>query len=84
MTQASSYPATLPSLKIIDQRLKDFVRLHHLGLSRTINYQIGQLNSTISIKNFSKQLSVFKLTTNQVGRFLNIQYKCVSLLYLYV
>ena len=45
MTQSSSCPSTmLSSLEIIDQRLKEFVRLHHLDLLRTINYQMNKLN----------------------------------------
>ena len=44
MTQLKSCPSTLPhSLEIIDQKLKEFVRLHHLDLLRTINYQIMQI-----------------------------------------
>ena len=66
LTQSSTCPSTLLPLEIIDQRLKEFVRLHHLDLLRTINYQISKLNSNILIKKFSKQLSTFHLTTKQV------------------
>jgi hypothetical protein len=66
MAQTSTCPSTLPPLEIIDQRLKEFVRLHHLDLLRTINYQIFKLNSNILIKKFSKQLSTFRLTAKQV------------------
>jgi hypothetical protein len=66
MAQSSTCPSTLPTLKIMDQRLKEFVRLHHLDLLRTINYQISKLNSNILIKKFSKQLSTFRLTEKQV------------------
>jgi hypothetical protein len=55
-----------PVQEIIDQRLKEFVRLHHFDLLRTINYQISKLNSNIHIKNLSKQLSSFHLTVKQV------------------
>jgi hypothetical protein len=48
-TQSTSYPLTLPRLEIIDSRLKQFVRLHHLDLLRKINYQIFKLNSNIYI-----------------------------------
>ena len=32
IVQSASYPLTLLPLNIIDQRLKEFVRLHHLDL----------------------------------------------------
>ena len=64
--QLSSYPRVLPSLEIIDQQLKEFVRLHHCDLLRKVNYQIAQLNTTILIHRFSQQLSSFNLTTTQV------------------
>jgi hypothetical protein len=64
--QSSTCPSTLHALEIIDQKLKEFVRLHHLDLLRTINYQISKLNGNILIKKFSKQLSTFRLTTKQV------------------
>ncbi len=70
LAQSSMCPSTLPSLEIIDQRLKEFVRLHHLDLQRTINYQISVLNSNITIKKFSKQLSTFHLTPKQVRIFI--------------
>ena len=56
-------------LEIIDSRLKEFVRLHHLDLLRKINYQISKLNSNIHIEKFSKQLSSFHLTAKQVRTF---------------
>ncbi len=39
MAQSTVCPSTLPSLEIIDQKLKEFVRLHHLDLIRTIDYE---------------------------------------------
>ncbi len=67
MTQSTSCPSTLPhSLEIIDSKLKEFVRLHHFDLLRTVNYQIYKLNSHIHITKLSKQLSSFRLTTKQV------------------
>ena len=54
IVQSASYPLTLLPLNIIDQRLKEFVRLHHLDLLRTINYGIGKLNDTIHINRLSK------------------------------
>ncbi len=76
MTQSTSYPSTLSTLEIIDPKLKEFVRLHHFDLSRTINYQICKLNSNIHITKLSKQLSSFHLTTQQIiVVFIEILYK---------
>ncbi len=52
LTQSTTCPSTLPPLTIIDQRLKQFVRLHNLDLLRTTNYQISKLNTMILIKTF--------------------------------
>jgi hypothetical protein len=82
MAQSSSCPVTLLPLKIIDQKLKEFVHLHHLDLLRAINYQIGKLNSKIYIKQFSEQLASFRLTMKQVLlKIIEILYIFVSLLY---
>ncbi len=72
MAQSGTCPSTLPPLEIIDPRLKEFVRLHHLDLLRTINYQISKLNSNILIKKFSKQLSTYRLTPKQVRIFIEL------------
>ena len=64
--QLTTCPSTLYSLEMIDQRLKDFVRLHHIDLSRTINYQVNKLHNHIHINKLSKQLFSFPLTTKQV------------------
>ena len=66
IAQSALCPSTLPRLEITDSKLQEFVRLHHLDLSRTIHYQIGKLNTNINIKKFSKQLSLFHLMTKQV------------------
>ncbi len=76
MTQSTSYPSALTTLEIIDPKLKEFFRLHHFDLSRTINYPIYKLNSKIHITKLSKQLSSFHLTTQQViVVFIEIVYK---------
>jgi hypothetical protein len=72
LTQSSTCPSTLFPLELIDQRLKEFVRLHHLDLLRTINYQKSKLNSKILINKFSKQLLTFHLTTKQVRIFIQL------------
>ncbi len=66
LAQSSTCQSTLPLLEINDQRLREFVSLHHLDLLRTINYQISKIHSNIPIKKFSKQLSTFRLTPKQV------------------
>jgi hypothetical protein len=76
MTQSISYPLTLVSLDVIDQKLKEFVRLHHLDLLRTINYLVAQLNSKIHINKLLKQLSLFHLTTKQVSIFRDVFLIC--------
>jgi hypothetical protein len=64
--QLSSCPSTLFPLEIIDKKLKEFVRLHHIDLSRTIHYQANKIKSIISEKQIFKQLSHYYLTTDQV------------------
>ena len=65
-TQVFSCPITLSSSEIIDERLKEFVRLHHIDLLRTINYQVTKLKDKIYEKELFKQLSYYYLTTKQV------------------
>ena len=72
-------PPALPPLEIINQRLKEFVRLHHLDLRRTINYQLSKLDSNELIKKFSKRLSTFHLTAKQVRTFHHIKLVYLSL-----
>lgn len=76
MIQLTSCPSTMPPhiLEIVDQRLKEFVRLHHLDLLRTINCQIGKLNTNIDIKKLSKQLFALCLTTKQVVTLVDVIY----------
>jgi hypothetical protein len=81
ITQSSSLcPSTLSPFEIIDKKLKEFVRLHHIDLLRTINYQIYELNSNTHIKKLSKQLYSFRLTKKQVLIMIEILYIFVSYL----
>ena len=66
MMQSSSCPTTLYSLEKIDQRLKDFVRLHHIDLVRTVNYQKNKLKDIIYEKRLLNQISSYHLTELQV------------------
>ena len=74
IAQSTLCPPALPRLEMMDSKLKEFVRLHHLDLSRTIHYQISKLNININIKKFTKQLSLFHLTTKQVLILIEIIY----------
>ncbi len=64
-TQSLSCPKTLItqtstiSLEIIDQRLNEFVRLHHLDLVRQINYHIRKLRDSIREKQPVQELSSY-------------------------
>ncbi|CAF4352917.1 unnamed protein product, partial [Rotaria magnacalcarata] len=65
MIQLSSCPTTLHSLETIDQRLKEFVRLHHIDLVRTVNYQKHKLKDIIYEKRLFNQLSSYHLAEVQ-------------------
>jgi hypothetical protein len=69
-TQSLSCPKTLSSsssLKaFIDKKLKEFVRLHHLDLTRQINYQVNKLKDNIREKELFQELSSYPLTNEQV------------------
>ena len=83
MTQVFSCPITLSPLEIIDERLKEFVRLHHIDLVRTINYQVTKLKDNISEKQLFEQLSYYYLTMEQVlitSQILNIVYFSILLI----
>ena len=66
MIQSSSCPTALHSLDMIDQRLKDFVRLHHIDLVRTVNYQKNKLKNIIYEKRLLNQISSYHLIELQV------------------
>ncbi|CAF5178217.1 unnamed protein product [Rotaria magnacalcarata] len=66
MIQLSSCPTTLHPLELIDQRLKEFVRLHHIDLVRTANYQKHKLKDIIYEKRLFNQLSSYHLAEVQV------------------
>ncbi|CAF4532244.1 unnamed protein product [Rotaria socialis] len=65
MMQLSSCPTTLHSLEMIDQRLKEFVRLRHVDLVRTVNYQKHELKDIIYEKRLFNQLSSYHLAEVQ-------------------
>ncbi|CAF3471593.1 unnamed protein product [Rotaria socialis] len=65
MMQLSSCPTTLHSLEMIDQRLKEFVRLRHVDLVRTVNYQKHELKDIIYEKRLFNQLSSYHLAEHQ-------------------
>ena len=70
-TQSLSCPTTLitqtnMSLEIIDQRLNEFVRLHHLDLLRQVNYCMNKLRDDLRGKQLLQELSSYLLTDEQV------------------
>ena len=75
MTQALTCPSTLTPSEIYDKRLKEFVRLHHIDLMRTINYQITKLQDSIYEKTLFHQLcSYYHLNNTQVFKILKLTY----------
>ena len=66
MTQTSFCPSTLCPLEVIDIRLKEFVRLHHIDLICRINYKVNKAKSNTHGKQLFKQLSYYYLTTEHV------------------
>jgi hypothetical protein len=55
------------SLEIIDGKLNEFIRLHHLDLKRQINYLMSKLRDHISEKQLVQELSLYTLTNEQVS-----------------
>lgn len=60
-------PTALSPLDIIDGRLKEFVRLHHLDFIRAIRYRIHQFKADIHEKQLSKELSYYFSNVEQVS-----------------
>ena len=70
-TQSLSCPATLRmktsmSLKMIARNLNDFVRLHHLDLTRQVNYHISKLRASVREKELVQESSLYPVTSEQV------------------
>lgn len=55
-------------LSLIESQLKEFVRLHHLDLTRKINFQINKFKDHIREKELFQQLSSYPLTNEQVKK----------------
>jgi hypothetical protein len=56
---------TTISLEMIDQRLHEFVRLHHLDLTRQIKYHVSKLKDYIREKQLFHELSSSYPLTNE-------------------
>ena len=70
MEQSSSFPLIfLSSLETTDLRLKEFIRLHHFDLLRTVNYQVNKFKDIIYESYLFQQLSSFDLSLEQVLTF---------------
>ena len=67
-TQALSCPKSM-DLSFIENSLKEFVRLHHLDLTRKVYYQTNQFKSFIHEKELFQLLSLYPFTNEQVSIF---------------
>lgn len=65
--QASSNQWTFSSIEVLDARLNEFVRLHHIDLSKSINYRVNQFNDRVREQQIFQQLAVCQLNSEQVG-----------------
>ena len=68
MAQALSCPKSM-ELSKIESPLKEFVRLHHIDLTRKINFQVNQFKGHIHEKELFQQLSSYSITNEQVINF---------------
>ena len=67
MSQATSCPSSL-DLIVVEDRLKEFVRLRHLDLIRRIQYQLHHFQGYLQEQELTRQLS--SLTYEQVDEFI--------------
>ena len=65
VNQAISCPKSV-QLSLVESQLKEFVRLHHLDLTRKINFQINTFQNHIREKELFQQLLLSPLTNEQV------------------
>ena len=65
ITQSKFCPKGI-QLSLIESQLKEFVRLHHLDLTRKNNYEINKFQDDIREKELFQQLSSYSLTNEQV------------------
>ena len=68
IAQAISCPQSI-SLSLMESPLQEFVRLHHLDLTRRINFQINTFREHIHEQELFQQLSSYPLTQEQVNVF---------------
>lgn len=66
LSHSRSCPSTM-SLSDIDTKLQDFARLHHLDLSRRVNYLIARFKDEIREKELATTLFSSALRTAQVN-----------------
>ena len=79
LSQSLSCPKVL-SLPKVENRLQDFVRLHHMDLTRKINYLVNKFKSDIHEKQLFEKLSSYPLTNEQVSllrHFILLHFFCV-------
>jgi hypothetical protein len=73
-TELTTQSTSSSLLETIDQRLIEFVQLHHLDLLRTIKYQVNKFKDHVYEKRLFKQLSYYYLSTEQVRIISQIMY----------
>ncbi len=77
LTQSLSCPITLSFLNIED-RLADFVRLHHLDLLRKTNYYMKKFNNFIQETKLKDKLYTYNLTDKQVNVSQILNFCCIN------
>ena len=69
---------------MVDERLREFVRLHHIDLLRTVRYRVNKLKDETREKVLIKQLSYYYLNAaqvideNRICSTLSCHFHCVS------
>ena len=68
IVQYPACPSTLPSLDMIDTSLKAFVRSHQKQWLNQVNYQLTKFQDKIRQQEFWKELSLHRLSDDQVRK----------------
>ncbi|CAM4987477.1 unnamed protein product [Rotaria socialis] len=81
-TQAQSWISTLPSLEILDDNLKQYVRLQNKHLSTTIDKQLARYKNVLEEKKVLQQISFYLTPNDQVlmDELINLQQIQIQLL----
>ncbi|CAF1497015.1 unnamed protein product, partial [Rotaria magnacalcarata] len=81
-TQAQSWISTLPSLEILDDNLKQYVRLQNKHLSTIIDKQLARYKNVLEEKKLLQQISFYLTPNDQVlmDELINLQQIQIQLL----